>query len=255
MGEQAQDPDERLQTLLLQQTAVEALLTHAGDNTDAWRPVLHLLLVNWLREASYSAEWDPSTSRGPRMQRDQFGNFFWQQDPVEQMRQMQMQNGMPRPIPSGKLLDARPNDRWLAFLNLASFPPMRPPPHSCTSKSRKKRSHFPGSNSSQKLTPRKLVGWSKHSFPHGPKTTIPTTNVVAPILTCSHSATTNVSMPSRSPAASRNAICWNLPSGSNGSVRSILTASTKSGWRLRSPKCTVLPKSTSSRIWKPSSAI
>jgi hypothetical protein len=116
MGEQSQDPDERLQTLLLQQTAVEALLTHAGDNTESWRPVLHLLLVNWLREASYSAAWDPSTSRGPRMQRDQFGNFFWQQDPAEQMRQMQMQNGMPRPIPSGKLLDARPNDRWLAFL-------------------------------------------------------------------------------------------------------------------------------------------
>jgi len=122
MGEQAQDPDERLQTLLLQQTAVEALLTHAGDNTDAWRPVLHLLLVNWLREASYSAEWDPSTSRGPRMQRDQFGNFFWQQDPAEQMRQMQMQNGMPRPIPSGKLLDARPNDRWLAFLESGFVP-------------------------------------------------------------------------------------------------------------------------------------
>ena len=122
MGEQAQDPDERLQTLLLQQTAVEALLTHAADSTETWRPVLHLLLVNWLREASYSAEWDASTSRGPRMQRDQFGNFFWQQDPAEQMRQMQMQTGMPRPIPSGKLLDARPNDRWLAFLETGFVP-------------------------------------------------------------------------------------------------------------------------------------
>ena len=122
MGEQAQNPDERLQTLLLQQTAVDALLTHAADNTETWRPVLHLLLVNWLREASYSAEWDASTSRGPRMQRDQFGNFFWQQDPAEQMRQMQMQNGMPRPIPSGKLLDARPDDRWLAFLENGFIP-------------------------------------------------------------------------------------------------------------------------------------
>ncbi|MFM7058147.1 MAG: hypothetical protein ACKO2P_14610 [Planctomycetota bacterium] len=122
MGEQAQDPDERLQTLLLQQTAVEALLTQAADSTETWRPVLHLLLVNWLREASYSAEWDASTSRGPRMQRDQFGNFFWQQDPAEQMRQMQMQTGMPRPIPSGKLLDARPNDRWLAFLEAGFVP-------------------------------------------------------------------------------------------------------------------------------------
>ncbi|MEY3457606.1 MAG: hypothetical protein RL215_763, partial [Planctomycetota bacterium] len=122
MGEQPSNTDERLQTLLLQQTAVEALLKHAADNIDPWKPVLHLLLVNWLREANYSAEWDTSNSRGPRMQRDEYGNYFWQQDPNQMRLQMQMQNGMPQAIPSGKLLDARPSDAWLAFLEPTFLP-------------------------------------------------------------------------------------------------------------------------------------
>ena len=122
MGEQPSDTNERLQTLLLQQTAVQALLKHSSDNLEPWKPALHLLLVNWLREASYSAEWDSSNSRGPRMQRDEFGNYFWQQDPNQMRLQMQMQTGMPQAIPSGKLLDARPSEQWLACLEPTFLP-------------------------------------------------------------------------------------------------------------------------------------
>ncbi|MEJ7590443.1 MAG: hypothetical protein WKF77_02770, partial [Planctomycetaceae bacterium] len=107
-------------TLKLQQTAVEALLTHSGDSASEWSPALHLLAVNWLREATYSSVHDISTSRGPRMQRDEFGNYFWNQETVGIGRQMQ--SGMPQAIPSGKVLDARPSDAWLKFLEPTFYP-------------------------------------------------------------------------------------------------------------------------------------
>ncbi len=120
MIENISNTDERLATLKLQQTAVEALLTHSGNSVDEWSPALHLLAVNWLREATYSSLYDTSTSRGPRMQRDEFGNYFWNQETVGFGRQMQ--NGMPQAIPAGKLLDARPSDAWLKFLEPTFYP-------------------------------------------------------------------------------------------------------------------------------------
>lgn len=120
MTENISNTDERLATLKLQQTAVEALLAHSGNLVDEWSPALHLLAVNWLREATYSSLYDTSTSRGPRMQRDEFGNYFWNQETVGFGRQMQ--SGMPQAIPSGKVLDARPSDAWLKFLEPTFYP-------------------------------------------------------------------------------------------------------------------------------------
>ena len=120
MIENISNTDERIATLKLQQTAVEALLTHSGNSVKEWSPALHLLAVNWLREATYSSLYDTSTSRGPRMQRDEFGNYFWNQETVGFGRQMQ--NGMPQAIPSGKVLDARPSEAWLEFLEPAFYP-------------------------------------------------------------------------------------------------------------------------------------
>ena len=120
MIENMSNTDERLATLKLQQTAVEAVLTHSGNSVDEWSPALHLLAVNWLREATYSSLYDTSTSRGPRMQRDEFGNYFWNQETVGFGRQTQ--NGMPQAIPSGKVLDARPSDAWLKFLEPTFYP-------------------------------------------------------------------------------------------------------------------------------------
>ena len=120
MVENNSDTDSRMATLKLQQTSVEAVLTHASDSIDAWEPALHLMAVNWLREAVYSSLYDTSTSRGPRMQRDEFGNYFWTSETVSFGRQMQ--NGMPQAIPAGKLLDARPSDKWLKFLEPTFFP-------------------------------------------------------------------------------------------------------------------------------------
>jgi len=70
-------PSERVATLKLQQTAVNALLAEAPDKAESWGGMLHLLAANWLREATYSRKYDSTTSRGPTMTRDMYGNYFY----------------------------------------------------------------------------------------------------------------------------------------------------------------------------------
>ncbi|MFN6333514.1 MAG: hypothetical protein ACK45A_17250 [Planctomyces sp.] len=124
MAQNPSSPDQRMAVLKLQQTAVDAILQHAAASLDEWKPALHLLLINWLREARYSVQYDTSTARGPQMQRDAYGNYFWMGDNSSAMQQMQMQsqNGMPLAIPAGKLLDAAPGDAWLQSLEPSFFP-------------------------------------------------------------------------------------------------------------------------------------
>ena len=67
----------RLALLELQSTATRALLAAAPELAGEWRDELDLLAHNWLREAGVTYQFDTSTSRGPRMQRDLYGNFFY----------------------------------------------------------------------------------------------------------------------------------------------------------------------------------
>ncbi|WP_435015405.1 hypothetical protein TA3x_002943 [Tundrisphaera sp. TA3] len=120
-GLQAQpfDPDARQRFLELQKTAVEALLaTPSGDNP-RWTGSLALLAGAWLAEAEFSRQYDQSTSLGPRMQRDIYGNFFYQQMFNEEQNQMNMGNrgNFPRAIPVAKIIEAMPGPAWLARLD------------------------------------------------------------------------------------------------------------------------------------------
>lgn len=126
MAQNPSSPDARLAVLKLQQTAVDAILQHSSAGIDDWKPALHLLLVNWLREARYAVQYDSSTARGPQMQRDAYGNYFWMADDNLAARQMQMQSqtGMPVAIPAGRILDAAPGEVWLQYLEPSFFPTM-----------------------------------------------------------------------------------------------------------------------------------
>jgi len=124
MAQHPSTPDDRLAVLKLQQTAVDAILQHASAGIADWKPALHLLLVNWLREARYAVQNDSSTARGPQMQRDAYGNYFWMADDNMAMRQMQSQTGMPVAISAGRILDAAPGDVWLQYLEPSFFPTM-----------------------------------------------------------------------------------------------------------------------------------
>ena len=112
MKEQLYSPEERVATLKLQQTAVNALLKTAPDKAESWGSTLHLLAINWLREATYSRQYDQTSQRGPRMTRDQYGNYFWSSSGSSNSAPQ----GMPQPIKSGEVLDVRPGAEWLRYL-------------------------------------------------------------------------------------------------------------------------------------------
>ncbi|HVS19113.1 MAG TPA: hypothetical protein VMT18_10980 [Planctomycetota bacterium] len=104
------EPDLRNSYLELQQTAARALLDVAPQLAGEWRDELDLLASNWLREAQVTYQFDQSTSRGPSMRRDVYGNFFYFDGGFQQ------RNNMVQPIATGKLLELRPGDDWLALV-------------------------------------------------------------------------------------------------------------------------------------------
>jgi len=111
------DSDARLKLLKLQTTAAKALLTAAPELAGQWSAELSLLAANWLREAQHSYQFDESTSRGPRMQRDAYGNVFWYD-----MGYGGRNNGMAAAIKTGDLLEIRPSDAWLAHVDATLRP-------------------------------------------------------------------------------------------------------------------------------------
>ncbi|MGD9857431.1 MAG: hypothetical protein AB7U20_21010 [Planctomycetaceae bacterium] len=113
-----QAPEPRLANLKVQKTVVESLLEQAPDRAAAWDGMLKMLADAWLREAEFSRQRDFSSSRGPRLQRDPFGNIYYMNwnnemggDPCQQAR-----GNQPLPISSGEVLEAAPSEEWLSLL-------------------------------------------------------------------------------------------------------------------------------------------
>lgn len=114
MHELMSNTTERLAVLKLQQTAVGSLLKTAADKATRWQQTMHLMAANWLREATYSGRYDRTSQRGAYMTRDMYGNYFWSNGSSSAAS---VPSGMPQPIPSGKVLDVRPDEAWLKFLD------------------------------------------------------------------------------------------------------------------------------------------
>jgi len=112
------DTDFRLKSLELQKLAVDTLLAKAPERAKAWRETLALLAEAWLKEADFSRQYDYSTSLGPQMQFDPFGNVYYSNmmDQSPQMM-MQRQGNMPRALVTGDVLKNRPGDAWLESLD------------------------------------------------------------------------------------------------------------------------------------------
>lgn len=116
--ERGSDAAFRLKGLQLQNTAVEALLASAPERAQEWRLAVGLLAGNWLKEAVHSYSYDQSTSRGPRLQRDPFGNFFYYD-----MNNQNRGGRVPvQAIATGELLDIRPGDAWLDLVDDGARP-------------------------------------------------------------------------------------------------------------------------------------
>lgn len=109
----AADPTFRLKSLELQHTAVEALLQSSRELAGSWKSELALLAGNWLREGEHSYENDDSKTLLQDMQRDMYGNYFY--DPYYYRNQSN--NTGAKAIRTGDLLDVRPSDAWLSFVS------------------------------------------------------------------------------------------------------------------------------------------
>jgi len=111
--------DLRLRWLTLQSSAAKALLKSAPELARNWGTQLTLLANNWMRDAQVSWQLDDSTSRSPAMQRDRYGNFYF--NDFQQLPQ-QFRGNMPTPIKTGEVLDIRPDAQWLALVDEGQRP-------------------------------------------------------------------------------------------------------------------------------------
>lgn len=116
--------EERGNALKLMKTAVEALLKAAPDKAATWKPTLTLLAAAWLKEAEFSRQYDRSSGSGARLRRDMYGNIFYSGDDDDGPSRFMMMNqgNMPRPVPVGDVLRARPNDQWIAAIDATQRP-------------------------------------------------------------------------------------------------------------------------------------
>lgn len=111
------DPGHRHKQLELQSHAVRALLGRKKELQARWRQALELMAITWLKEANISYELDNSKQRGPQMQRDIYGNFFYFNQPP-----LRTTNARLTPISINDLLKVRPSDDWLANIDVSLRP-------------------------------------------------------------------------------------------------------------------------------------
>ncbi|MGC3971755.1 MAG: hypothetical protein QM775_31760 [Pirellulales bacterium] len=97
----------------MQKAAVSSLWRSNAALAEKWRPALQVLALNWLREADHSRQHDASNEMRSRMQTDQYGNVYFNDD----MRRLQMHYGnVPHAISCSDLLKEMPDDAWLRSL-------------------------------------------------------------------------------------------------------------------------------------------
>lgn len=111
MFAQARYSDRRLKNVELQTTATNALIANSPELAAEWKGTLSMLATNWLREAEFTYRYGQSTSRGPMLQRDPFGNFFYYNN-----RGSSTNRNMPAPISTDDVLDIRPSQAWLDLI-------------------------------------------------------------------------------------------------------------------------------------------
>jgi hypothetical protein len=108
----------RKKWLELQTTAAKALQRAAPERAKEWGPILAVLAGNWLREALVTYQYDEDASLNPRMQRDMYGNFYYGGYYGGNFRNP----NQPQAVKTAEVLDLRPQDDWLAFVDDAQRP-------------------------------------------------------------------------------------------------------------------------------------
>ena len=118
------EPHIRLKVLQLQKTAVDALLRAAAPKAAEWRHTLTLLAVAWLKEAEFTQRFDTSSSYGPRVRRDRWGNMYYMGDEDDDRMQPMMRGNreFPTPIVVREILETRPSAAWVQLIDAGARP-------------------------------------------------------------------------------------------------------------------------------------
>jgi hypothetical protein len=111
----------RAKALELQKSAAEALISASPERASEWTEQLDLLAQNWLKEAQFTYANDQSTRRGPSMQRDYYGNYYFGATNTRSTN-YSSSNRRPYPIATEKILESGPSDAWLKHIDK----PLRP---------------------------------------------------------------------------------------------------------------------------------
>ncbi len=115
MQQRTHDTKFRQKSLELQKTAVDALLRAAPARAQEWREVLNLLAANWIDEANYAYGNSEADSMTPYLQRDAYGNIFYQSF-------NQRQNLPVQPMAPADLLPTRPTGAWEELIDAGRRP-------------------------------------------------------------------------------------------------------------------------------------
>ena len=110
-----QSPSSRIESLKLQNNAVEALLEVAPGLAEKWQPALNVLVENWIQEAETAVKYYYDYTSRPRMQLDIYGNYYWA-SPDQQQQMYSGNSRRPRPIPPHELLQLKPGANWQAII-------------------------------------------------------------------------------------------------------------------------------------------
>jgi len=110
------DTSTRYRDLKLQGIAVEALLEAAPEKAGDWSATLHMLAMNWYREAEFSDQYDYRNTYGPQMRRDSYGNIYYADE-----NQQYVQNRV-QPISAKQMLEIVPSGAWLQQVEASMQP-------------------------------------------------------------------------------------------------------------------------------------
>jgi len=103
----------RLGKIRLQHATANALMDSAQGNLTEWKSILTLYAKNWVHEAEFSFARDKSTSIGPSLETDTFGNVYY----TEQNYEYSDYDDEYSPIKAGDILYTGPNKAWLSVLD------------------------------------------------------------------------------------------------------------------------------------------
>jgi hypothetical protein len=104
-----QSPNSRIESLKLQNSAVESLIEVAPELASQWQPALNVLVDNWIQEAETCERYYYDYNSRPRMQLDIYGNYYWASPEQQQMYSNQQR---PQAIPPNELILLKPGAAW-----------------------------------------------------------------------------------------------------------------------------------------------